>query len=152
MDRQRKAAYNSTYPKVAVQWYNQALCFYQSLCLVDSESLRNRHLRVAAKRCSEIPSGVSGKFVTTIINRNDKEKNNEHRNRNMEFLVTVLTLTLFVGLLISPIILLRFINRTNIKYKFVSYMTIGVFLTALITIVFAWWAYTSDLLLLKHYG
>jgi hypothetical protein len=26
------------------------LCFYQSLCLVDSEVLRNRHLRVAAKR------------------------------------------------------------------------------------------------------
>lgn len=44
-------AANSTYPKVAVQWLNQALCFYQSLCLADSESLRNRHLRVAAKRC-----------------------------------------------------------------------------------------------------
>ncbi len=41
---------NSTYPKVAVQWLNQALCFYQSLCLTESESLRNRHLRVAAKR------------------------------------------------------------------------------------------------------
>jgi len=48
--RQRKTSYNSTYPKVAVQWLNQALCFYQSLCLVDSEVLRNRHLRVAAKR------------------------------------------------------------------------------------------------------
>jgi hypothetical protein len=46
----RKAANNSTYPKVAVQWLNQALCYYQSLCLVDSEVLRNRHLRVAAKR------------------------------------------------------------------------------------------------------
>jgi len=43
---------NSTYPKVAVQWLNQALYFYQSLCLVDSEVLRNRHLRVAAKRCA----------------------------------------------------------------------------------------------------
>jgi hypothetical protein len=41
---------NSTYPKVAVQWLNQALCFYQSLCLVESEVLRNRHLRVAANR------------------------------------------------------------------------------------------------------
>jgi len=49
-DRQRNTAANSTYPKVAVQWLNQALCFYQSLCLVDSEVLRNRHLRVAAKR------------------------------------------------------------------------------------------------------
>jgi hypothetical protein len=41
---------NSTYPKVAVQWLNQTLYFYQSLCLIDSEVLRNRHLRVAAKR------------------------------------------------------------------------------------------------------
>jgi hypothetical protein len=45
----RKTSHNSTYPKVAVQWLNQALCFYQSLCLVDSEVLRNRHLRVAAE-------------------------------------------------------------------------------------------------------
>jgi hypothetical protein len=46
----RNTTANSTYPKVAVQWLNQALCFHQSLCLVDSEVLRNRHLRVAAKR------------------------------------------------------------------------------------------------------
>ncbi|OFY98457.1 MAG: hypothetical protein A3K10_09375 [Bacteroidetes bacterium RIFCSPLOWO2_12_FULL_31_6] len=48
--RQRSTGGNSTYPKVAVQWLNQALCFYQISCLVDSEVLRNRHLRVAAKR------------------------------------------------------------------------------------------------------
>jgi hypothetical protein len=48
----KTSAANSTYPKVAVQWLNQALCFYQSLCLADSEVLRNRHLRVAAKRCA----------------------------------------------------------------------------------------------------
>jgi len=39
---------NSTYPKVAIQWFNQAMCFYQSFCLVDSLVLRNRHHRVAA--------------------------------------------------------------------------------------------------------
>ena len=54
MTRQtRTTPYNSTYPKVAVQWLDQALCFYQSLCLVDSEVLRNRHLRVAAKRYNQ---------------------------------------------------------------------------------------------------
>lgn len=31
----KTAAANSNYPKVAVQWLNQALYFYQSLCLVD---------------------------------------------------------------------------------------------------------------------
>jgi hypothetical protein len=41
---------NSTYKKLAVQWLNEALCFYQSYFLVDSEVLRNRHLRVAANR------------------------------------------------------------------------------------------------------
>jgi len=46
----KKTAYNSTYPKVADQRLNQALCFYQSLCLVDSEVLRSRQLLVAAKR------------------------------------------------------------------------------------------------------
>jgi len=46
---------NSTYPKVAVQWLNQALCFYQSLCLANSEVLRNRQLLVAANRFSSKP-------------------------------------------------------------------------------------------------
>ena len=49
MTREQRTA-NSTFPKVAVQWLNQALCLYQNLWLVDSEVLRNRHLRVAAKR------------------------------------------------------------------------------------------------------
>jgi len=49
-DKVKMPVPNSTYPKVAVQWLNQALSFYQSFCLADSEVLRNRHLRVAAKR------------------------------------------------------------------------------------------------------
>jgi hypothetical protein len=44
----RSTAYNSTYPKVAVRWLNQALYFNKGLCLADSEVLQNRHLRVAA--------------------------------------------------------------------------------------------------------
>jgi hypothetical protein len=50
MNEKEQRGHNSTYPQVAVQRLNQALCFYQSSCLVDSESLRNRHLRVAANR------------------------------------------------------------------------------------------------------
>ncbi len=44
---ERWAAHNSTYPKVAVQLLNQALSFYQSLCLVDSFVLRNPPERIA---------------------------------------------------------------------------------------------------------
>jgi hypothetical protein len=43
----------STYPKVAVQWLNQALCICQSLCLVDIELLRNR-LFLSAKTLCDI--------------------------------------------------------------------------------------------------
>jgi len=44
----------STCPKVAVQWLNQALYLYQSLCLTESESLLNRQLRLAANRCGQV--------------------------------------------------------------------------------------------------
>jgi hypothetical protein len=46
----RKAAYNSTYKKLAVQWLNEALCFVSSAVVADSFRLRNRQLLVAAKR------------------------------------------------------------------------------------------------------
>jgi hypothetical protein len=49
MENKQRTA-NSTYKKLVVQWLNEALCFYQSLCLVDSESLQNRHLLLAANR------------------------------------------------------------------------------------------------------
>ena len=45
---------NSTYPKVAVQWLNQALCFYQSFCWVDSEVLRNRPPSGSCKPLADI--------------------------------------------------------------------------------------------------
>jgi len=47
---ERKTPYNSTYPKVAVQWLNKVLCFVSSSLVADSFRLRNRHLRVAANR------------------------------------------------------------------------------------------------------
>jgi hypothetical protein len=46
----RTTGYNSRLPQWGLTWLNQALCFYQSWCLVDSESLRNPPLRQAAKR------------------------------------------------------------------------------------------------------
>jgi len=47
---ERKAAYNSTYKKLAVQWLNEALCFVSSFVVADSLVLRNRQLLVAANR------------------------------------------------------------------------------------------------------
>jgi hypothetical protein len=70
----------------------------------------------------------------------------------MEVIVTVIALLLFVGLILSPFLILRLVNKSTIKFKFISYLIIGLITTAIIALVFAWWAYTSDIILLKHHG
>jgi hypothetical protein len=52
MDRQlnKSTRHNSRLPQWGQTWLNQVQCFYQSLCLIDSEVLRNPPLRQAAKR------------------------------------------------------------------------------------------------------
>jgi hypothetical protein len=47
---ERSTTGNSTYKKLAVQWFIEALCFVSSLVVADSFRLRNRQLLVAAKR------------------------------------------------------------------------------------------------------
>jgi len=46
----RRAADNSTYKKLAVQWLNEALCFVSSFEVAVSLGLRKRQLLVAANR------------------------------------------------------------------------------------------------------
>ncbi len=70
----------------------------------------------------------------------------------MEFLLSTITFLLLVGLIIGPIILFRLLNQTNLKFKFAIFVILSLILTAIITFVFAWWAYISDLIMLKHYG
>ena len=48
--RTNTTSYNSTYKKLAVQWFNEVLCFVSASLLADSLVLRNRQLLVAAKR------------------------------------------------------------------------------------------------------
>jgi len=52
-ERQESRTDNSTYKKLAVQWFNEALCFVSSFVVADSLVLRNRQLLVAAKRYSQ---------------------------------------------------------------------------------------------------
>jgi Flp pilus assembly protein TadD len=47
---QIRAAANSGFKKLAVQWLNEALCFVSSSVLADSFVLRNPPLRQAPKR------------------------------------------------------------------------------------------------------
>ena len=46
----RRCRLNSRLPQWGLTWLNQVQCFYQHLCLVDSEVLRNPPLRQAANR------------------------------------------------------------------------------------------------------
>jgi len=75
---------HSTYPKVAVQWLNQALCFYQSFCLVDSEVLRNPP---SGKTSEHIKKHSFAYFVCFVyfvyvylINKHEKHGNNIEKN------------------------------------------------------------------------
>jgi len=51
---QDRAAANSTYKKLAVQWLNEVLCFVSSFVVADSLVLRNRQLLVAANRYHQL--------------------------------------------------------------------------------------------------
>jgi hypothetical protein len=50
----RRAAHNSTYKKLAVQWLNEALCFVSRSVVTDNFVLRNRQLLVAANRWVQV--------------------------------------------------------------------------------------------------
>lgn len=50
MNKDRRAADNSTLAQVGVQWLIEHYTSYQHLCLVDSLSLRNPHKHQSAKR------------------------------------------------------------------------------------------------------
>jgi len=50
MTEKERAAPNSTYKQLAVQWLNKVLCFVSISVVADGFMLRNRQLFVAAKR------------------------------------------------------------------------------------------------------
>ncbi len=50
MTTDRMPAGNSRLPQWGLTWLIEVQCFYQTLCLVDSEVLRNPPLRQAPKR------------------------------------------------------------------------------------------------------
>jgi len=52
--RDRKPAANSRLPQWWLTWLNQVQCFYQHLCLVESEVHRNPPLQQAAKRYLQV--------------------------------------------------------------------------------------------------
>ncbi len=70
----------------------------------------------------------------------------------METIVTAINIVLLIGLILSLIIILKHINRSDNIFKFLTYLSIGLIIIGLFSLIFAWWSYTSSILLLKHYN
>lgn len=76
----RRPAGNSTYKKLAVHWFNEALCFVTSSLLTDRYHLRNRQLFVAAKRWWQVyqnrpQTNWQTKKCEQFIHPNRRERN-----------------------------------------------------------------------------
>ncbi|MCZ4694559.1 hypothetical protein DWB61_05840 [Ancylomarina euxinus] len=70
----------------------------------------------------------------------------------MEILTKIISFLGLGGLIASPIVILYRLNKRNVKYTFLAYLTLGLIITASIVLAFAWWADISNKILLSHYG
>lgn len=71
----------------------------------------------------------------------------------MESLTTIVSIILLFGLISVPILIFVGVKKWNrLKFDFLIYLILGLLITAGITWSFAWWADTSDRLLMSHYG
>lgn len=70
----------------------------------------------------------------------------------MESTTSIISLVLFIGLVLSPILIIKRQFNHKGKNEFISYLTLGIVITTLLTLAFAWWSATSDKMLLVHYG
>jgi hypothetical protein len=71
----------------------------------------------------------------------------------MELLIRIISFVLLIGLVGTPILLFVRIQKVGrLKFKFLIYLVLGLIFTAGITLTFAWWADTSNRLLLNYYG
>ena len=71
----------------------------------------------------------------------------------MEILIRIISFSLIIALIVSPIVILIGLKRLKIKkYIFLTYLTLGIFITAIIALTFGWWLDYSNEMLLSHYG
>jgi hypothetical protein len=70
----------------------------------------------------------------------------------MEIIAAIISFILLIGLILSPILILKKLNKSHFKYKFIVYLALGIIITSILMLVFAWWSYFSNRLLLSHYG
>lgn len=70
----------------------------------------------------------------------------------MEILTSIISFIGLGGLITSPFLIQYGLNKRNVKYTFLAYLTLGILITTSITLTFAWLADISNQILLSHYG
>jgi hypothetical protein len=62
----------------------------------------------------------------------------------METLVTIVSFSLIIAVITAPIIILTGLKRLNVrKYKFLTYLVLGIATSVIITLAFGWWSDAS---------
>ncbi|MFT3844331.1 MAG: hypothetical protein QM725_04710 [Lacibacter sp.] len=70
----------------------------------------------------------------------------------MEFVfdaIFFLSLALFI---LFPLLIIKIQNKNIFKYRFLIYFFFGLIITSGLSVLFAWWNYKSDHILLTYYG
>lgn len=70
----------------------------------------------------------------------------------MEILTTILSFSLLLGIMASPILVLFGLRKFNLKSNLIVYLIFGITITSILTLLFAWWSDASNQMLLSHYG
>jgi hypothetical protein len=70
----------------------------------------------------------------------------------MEVLITILNFLILGFIIFAPIFILIILKKLKTKRTLIAYSLISLFVLGVLVLIFAWWSYESDLILLKHYG
>lgn len=70
----------------------------------------------------------------------------------METFIAIIDFLIFGLIVVTPILLLFFLKKLNIKNTYIYYFLIGLLVSGGIIYFFAWWTDKSNLILLEHYG
>lgn len=70
----------------------------------------------------------------------------------METTLNIVSFTLLIGLLLSPVLIAWRLHRLRLRHTCIIYLTSSLLTTAAMALAFAYWADTSDKMLLAHYG
>ena len=70
----------------------------------------------------------------------------------METLISIIDFLVLGIIIVTPILILIILKKSNIRSYGFLYFLIGITLSGLIICLFAWWTDISNSILLKHYG